>query len=196
MLPAATRSQQAHRHHGRSSRANALLLAHLFATAARSTINDRLAAAPARSRRAGPTATSHGHGHQRTATPSAPPSARGTLLMTRRAPSPRCRPADAAHSAGERNDDPDAVFDSVTPSPSSINCRAAISPSKLDSATAMTSQVDNYAVSDRRTLLAVNLIAASPNFPVLIRSNLDGRYASTSPSPTTRDQCATLRTIL
>mgnify|MGYP000864196304 FL=1 len=71
-------------------------------------------------------------------------------------------------------DDPDAVFDSVTPQVLPALTAGRTPSEQLDSATAMTSQV--------RTMLssvtvepssAVNLINKSANFPVLIRNNLD-----------------------
>lgn len=70
-------------------------------------------------------------------------------------------------------DDPDAVYDSVTPQilPS---LAAQLTPSEqLDSATAMTSQITGMlsAVTVEPSS-AVNLINKSANFPVLVRNNL------------------------
>ena len=70
-------------------------------------------------------------------------------------------------------DDPDAVYDSVTPQllPS---LSAGLSPSKqLDAATALTSQVTNLLSSVTvEPSSAVNLINKSANFPVLVRNKL------------------------
>lgn len=70
-------------------------------------------------------------------------------------------------------DDPDAVYDSVTPQILPSLAAQRTPSEQLDSATAMTSQVTNMlsAVTVEPSS-AVNLINKSANFPVLVRNNL------------------------
>ena len=71
-------------------------------------------------------------------------------------------------------DDPDAVFDSVTPQVLPALTAGRTPSEQLDSATAMTSQVTTMLSSVTvEPSSAVNLINKSANFPVLIRNNLD-----------------------
>lgn len=71
-------------------------------------------------------------------------------------------------------DDPDAVFDSVTPQVLPALTAGRTPSEQLDSATAMTSQVATMLSSVTvEPSSAVNLINKSANFPVLIRNNLD-----------------------
>lgn len=70
-------------------------------------------------------------------------------------------------------DDPDAVYDSVTPQILPALAAQRTPSEQLDSATAMTSQITGMlsAVSVEPSS-AVNLINKSANFPVLVRNNL------------------------
>lgn len=71
-------------------------------------------------------------------------------------------------------DDPDAVFDSVTPAILPALSVASTPSEQLDAATAMTSQVTTMLSSVTvEPSSAVNLINKSAKFPVLIRNNLD-----------------------
>ena len=71
-------------------------------------------------------------------------------------------------------DDPDAVFDSVTPAILPALSAASTPSEQLDAATAMTSQVTTMLSSVTvEPSSAVNLINKSAKFPVLIRNNLD-----------------------
>ena len=71
-------------------------------------------------------------------------------------------------------DDPDTVFDSVTPQVLPALTAGRTPSEQLDSATAMTSQVTTMLSSVTvEPSSAVNLINKSANFPVLIRNNLD-----------------------
>ena len=71
-------------------------------------------------------------------------------------------------------DDPDAVFDSVTPAILPALSATSTPSEQLDAATAMTSQVTTMLSSVTvEPSSAVNLINKSAKFPVLIRNNLD-----------------------
>ena len=71
-------------------------------------------------------------------------------------------------------DDPNAVFDSVTPAILPALSVASTPSEQLDAATAMTSQVTTMLSSVTvEPSSAVNLINKSAKFPVLIRNNLD-----------------------
>ena len=71
-------------------------------------------------------------------------------------------------------DDPNAVFDSVTPAILPALSVSSTPSEQLDAATAMTSQVTTMLSSVTvEPSSAVNLINKSANFPVLIRNNLD-----------------------
>ena len=71
-------------------------------------------------------------------------------------------------------DDPDAVFDSVTPAILPALSATSTPSEQLDAATAMTSQVATMLSSVTvEPSSAVNLINKSAKFPVLIRNNLD-----------------------
>lgn len=71
-------------------------------------------------------------------------------------------------------DDPDAVFDSVTPAILPALSVTSTPSEQLDAATAMTSQVATMLSSVTvEPSSAVNLINKSAKFPVLIRNNLD-----------------------
>ena len=71
-------------------------------------------------------------------------------------------------------DDPDAVFDSVTPQVLPALTAGLTPTEQRDAATAMTSQVTTMLTSVTvEPSSAVNLINKSANFPVLVRNNLD-----------------------
>ena len=71
-------------------------------------------------------------------------------------------------------DDPDAVFDSVTPQILPALSAGLTPTEQRDAATAMTSQVTTMLTSVTvEPSSAVNLINKSANFPVLVRNNLD-----------------------
>ena len=71
-------------------------------------------------------------------------------------------------------DDPDAVFDSITPQVLPALTAGHTPTEQLDAATAMTNQVTTMLTSVTvEPSSAVNLINKSANFPVLVRNNLD-----------------------
>ena len=81
-----------------------------------------------------------------------------------------------AEAPGTANatDDPDAVFDSITPQVLPALTAGHTPTEQLDAATAMTNQVTTMLTSVTvEPSSAVNLINKSANFPVLVRNNLD-----------------------